>query len=54
MTDYRAALALFAAALAIAFIAASIVTLGHVDTREASNGPATGRNRTCSATPAAR
>jgi hypothetical protein len=42
MTNYRTALALFAAAVAVAFIVAAITTVDSVDTRQASNTPPPG------------
>jgi hypothetical protein len=42
MTNYRTSLVLFAAAAVVAFIIAAIITVNHVDTRQASNGAAPG------------
>ena len=42
MTQHRTALILFAAALAIAFVAASVTTLENVNTREVSSDAAPG------------
>jgi hypothetical protein len=42
MTNYRTSLVLFAAAAVVAFIIAAIITVNHVDTRQASNGATPG------------
>lgn len=42
MKNYRTALALFAAAVAIAFLAATMTIIERVDTRQASNTPPPG------------